>query len=200
MRDELFGILQRGIDRLHLGLSQHQCDQLVDYILLLAKWNKVHNLTSLVSPDQMMERHVLDSLAIVSYVQGVRVLDVGSGAGFPGVPLAVACPDKAVLLLDSRLKKTVFLKRVIADLGLSNAEVKRIRLEDFQPDQAYDAVIARAFCMPDRYFDQVARILVPGGRAYLMIGADAEVDSSRGHLINLSGQAQAGRLWVQAKD
>jgi 16S rRNA (guanine527-N7)-methyltransferase len=172
LNNSLYNILQQGLAKMNLTLSQQQCEQLVNYVQLLEKWNKVHNFTAVTDPEAMMTRHVLDSLAVVNHVPESRLIDVGTGAGLPGLPMAIACPEKHVDLLDSRLKRTVFLQHCLQELAVTNAQVIHSRLEDYIPKDRYQAVIARAFCEPGLYFERVSSLLGPKGNAYLMVGED----------------------------
>jgi len=137
--------LQQGFAALGLELPQATRQKLLDYLALLQKWNKVHNLTAVRDPDDMVTLHLLDSLAILPYISGTRLLDVGSGAGLPGIPLALARPDLQVTLLDSSHKKSVFQRQAKAELGIQNLEVVCSRVEDYQPAQKFDTVVSRAF-------------------------------------------------------
>ena len=138
-------ILQNGIKQLKLKLLQPTQQKLIDYVLLLHKWNKSYNLTSIRTLEEIMTRHILDSLAIVPYIYGKRILDVGSGAGLPGIPLALALPKKQFVLLDSNTKKVCFLTHVISVLEINNVEVIHARIEKYFPEQKFDSIITRAF-------------------------------------------------------
>jgi 16S rRNA (guanine527-N7)-methyltransferase len=137
--------LTHGIAALQLGLSAMQCAKLLAYLQLLIKWNQVYNLTAVRDPYEMITRHLLDSLAVVPFIKGPRVLDVGTGAGLPGIPLAVALPDLEFVLLDSVAKKTRFVVQAVSELGLSNVAVKTRRVENYQSLGLFDTVISRAF-------------------------------------------------------
>jgi 16S rRNA (guanine527-N7)-methyltransferase len=137
--------LTQGLGALGLALPQATQQKLLDYLVLLQKWNKVHNLTAVRDPDDMVTLHLLDSLAILPHLHGTRLLDVGSGAGLPGIPLALARPDLQVTLLDSSHKKSVFQRQAKAELGITNLEVVCARVEDYLPEQKFDTVISRAF-------------------------------------------------------
>lgn len=126
-------------------LSKLQRAQMSEYLHLLGKWNSVYNLTAITKPREMVIRHIVDSLSIVQYLQGSRIIDVGTGAGLPGIPLAVIKPDKYFELLDSKGKKTRFLVQVVAALGLNNVEVVNQRAERYVPSKCFDTVITRAF-------------------------------------------------------
>lgn len=139
--------LVRGALALGVELSEGQQQQLLGYLALLIKWNKAYNLTAVRDPDEMVSRHLLDSLSVVSFVaeSGQTWLDVGSGGGMPGVPLAIMFPDRSFTLLDSNGKKTRFLTQVKLELKLANLEVVHSRVEQFQPAEAFDGITSRAF-------------------------------------------------------
>jgi 16S rRNA (guanine527-N7)-methyltransferase len=137
--------LERGCAALHLSLTADQHSKLLAYIQLLGKWNRVYNLTAIRNPSEMITRHLLDSLAVIPYIKGTRVLDVGTGAGLPGIPLAIALPHCEFVLLDSAAKKTRFVVQATSELGLSNVVVKTQRVEKYQALGLFDTVISRAF-------------------------------------------------------
>lgn len=143
--DELKPILVAGIESLQLDLSAGQIDKLMSYLTLLQKWNKVYNLTAIRDPKEMLIKHLLDSLAIVPHITGERIIDVGTGGGLPGIPLAICFPEKQIDLLDSNSKKTRFLIQAKAELGLKNTKVIHSRVEEYQPEPLYDGVVSRAF-------------------------------------------------------
>ncbi|EMD98153.1 MULTISPECIES: 16S rRNA (guanine(527)-N(7))-methyltransferase RsmG [Stutzerimonas stutzeri subgroup] len=139
--------LVRGAQALGVELSEGQQQQLLAYLALLIKWNKAYNLTAVRDPDEMVSRHLLDSLSVVPFVAGAgrTWLDVGSGGGMPGVPLAIMFPDRGFTLLDSNGKKTRFLTQVKLELKLANLEVVHSRVEQFQPAEAFEGITSRAF-------------------------------------------------------
>ncbi|SCY59670.1 16S rRNA m(7)G-527 methyltransferase [Nitrosospira sp. Nl5] len=137
--------LANGIQALGLALPQQTQIRLLEYLALVRKWNRVHNLTAIREPETMLIRHLLDSLSILPYIAGPRVIDVGSGAGFPGIPLALARPDWHVVLLESNHKKTVFLHQARIELALKNVEVVAERVENFHSTDGFHTVISRAF-------------------------------------------------------
>jgi len=141
--DELrLGALQLGLD-----LSSAQQQQLMAYLALLNKWNKAYNLTAVRNPAEMVSRHLLDSLSVVPHVEqgGARWLDVGSGGGMPGIPLAIMFPERNFTLLDSNGKKTRFLTQVKLELKLANVDVVHSRVEQFRPPQPFTDITSRAF-------------------------------------------------------
>jgi 16S rRNA (guanine527-N7)-methyltransferase len=142
--EDLTEQLQRGLESLALRLTQEQQSRLLAFIALLVKWNRVYNLTSVRNAQDMLIRHIIDSLSILPYVQGVRIIDVGAGAGLPGIPLAIAKPECRFVLLDSNRKKTRFMQQAKTELSLGNVEVVCLRAEDFHPVELFDSVISRA--------------------------------------------------------
>lgn len=139
--------LARGAHELGIELSDSQQQRLLGYLGLLIKWNKAYNLTAVRDPDEMVSRHLLDSLSVVPYVaeSGDNWLDVGSGGGMPGIPLAILFPQRHFTLLDSNGKKTRFLTQVKLELKLDNLEVIHSRVEAFTPARPFDGICSRAF-------------------------------------------------------
>ncbi|MBA2652972.1 MAG: 16S rRNA (guanine(527)-N(7))-methyltransferase RsmG [Tatlockia sp.] len=135
-------LLQNGLDQLGLELSPKP---FMTYLELLQKWSKAYNLTAIRDLDTMVTRHILDSLAILPWVRGKRVLDIGSGAGFPGIPLALANPDLELFLLDSNGKKIRFLEELKRTLQLPNVELIQSRVENYHPSFDFDTLTSRAF-------------------------------------------------------
>lgn len=139
--------LEEGAQQLGVVLSDNQREQLLAYLALLSKWNKAYNLTAVRDTAEMVSRHLLDSLSVVPHVQpgGSRWLDVGSGGGMPGIPLAILFPERHFTLLDSNGKKTRFLTQVKLELKLANLEVVHSRVEQFKPAQPFNGITSRAF-------------------------------------------------------
>jgi 16S rRNA (guanine527-N7)-methyltransferase len=137
--------LALGARELGVELTEAQHVQLLGYLALLIKWNKAYNLTAVRDPDEMVSRHLLDSLSVVPFIEGQRQLDVGSGGGMPGIPLAILFPDMKVTCLDSNGKKTRFLTQVKLELKLDNLEVIHSRAEAFEPEVPFTGIISRAF-------------------------------------------------------
>jgi len=160
---ELTRSLQQGLQSLALALSDQQQHKLIAFVTLLHKWNRVYNLTAVRSAQQMVRRHLLDSLAIVPYVHGDSIIDLGSGAGLPGIPLAIALPDKQFVLIDSQLKKTRFLQQVVTELALHNVEIVCSRIESFTPQRRFDSVISRALASLPQMVQWSAHLLAENG-------------------------------------
>lgn len=137
--------LTLGARELGVDLTEAQHEKLLGYLALLIKWNKAYNLTAVRDPDEMVSRHLLDSLSVVPFIEGKRQLDVGSGGGMPGIPLAILFPDMKVTCLDSNGKKTRFLTQVKLELKLDNLEVIHSRAEAFKPQVPFTGIISRAF-------------------------------------------------------
>ncbi|WP_174509653.1 16S rRNA (guanine(527)-N(7))-methyltransferase RsmG [Klebsiella oxytoca] len=128
-----------------ISLSDHQKNQLVGYVGLLDKWNKAYNLTSVRDPNEMLVRHILDSIVVAPHLKGSRFIDVGTGPGLPGIPLAIVCPQSHFTLLDSLGKRVRFLRQVQHELKLDNIEPVQSRVEAFPAEPPFDGVISRAF-------------------------------------------------------
>jgi 16S rRNA (guanine527-N7)-methyltransferase len=137
--------LNNGLDALSMSLDDTQRDKLVGYVERLNKWNKAYNLTSVRDPEEMVTKHLLDALAVAPYLNGQHIVDVGTGPGLPGIPLAIAFPDKAFTLVDSLGKRVRFMTQCVHDLDIKNVLPIHSRIEDHVPAQKYDIVISRAF-------------------------------------------------------
>jgi 16S rRNA (guanine527-N7)-methyltransferase len=162
--------LAAGVAALGLPLPDGAEAKLLAYLALLEKWNRVYNLTAVRDAERMVSHHLLDSLAAVPFFQGQTVLDVGSGGGLPGIPLAIARPQLQVTLIDSIAKKTAFLLQVKAELGLGNLEVVTGRVEDFRPEAKFDVITSRAFSDLKEFVGLTRHLLMPGGRWLAMKG------------------------------
>ncbi len=176
----LRGRLEHGLEAMGLELSSDQIASLLAYLSLLARWNRAYNLTAVDEPAEMVERHLIDSLSILPWLEGDRVLDAGTGAGLPGVPLAIACPDRHFILVDTNGKKVRFLRQVRRELGLDNIEPVHGRLEMIDPGEyPADDVVARALAPLPRLVGQLEGWLVRGARLLAMKGRleQSECDS-----------------------
>lgn len=159
------GLLEMGLD---LPLATQQ--KLLDYLNLLVKWNKVHNLTAVRDIGEMVTLHLLDSLAVLPHIRSGKLLDVGSGAGLPGIPLALVRPDLDITLLDSNNKKSTFQRQAKAELGLSNLQVVCSRVEKFQPEQKFGQIISRAFSNLAEFVGLTKHLLADQGQWLAMKG------------------------------
>lgn len=167
--------LLRGAQAMDVSLSDAQCEQLLAYIREFEKWNKAYNLSAIRDVTQMVARHLLDSLSVVPYIRQApyplaRMIDVGTGGGLPGIPLAIMFPEKHFTLLDSNGKKTRFLFHVKTLLGLANVQVENRRVEEFTPGELFDGVISRAFASLQDMTDGCANLIAPGGIYLAMKG------------------------------
>lgn len=141
------GLVELGLEELLDGE-----DLFMEYVTELMNWNRIYNLTSVRKPADIVTRHILDSLTILPYLNGKRILDIGTGAGLPGIPLAIACPGREFVLLDSSSKKLRFVQQTLGILGLDNVTLENSRAEDFRPEEMFDTIICRAFSdLPDFY-------------------------------------------------
>jgi 16S rRNA (guanine527-N7)-methyltransferase len=165
--------LDEGLTALGARLPERARDSLAAYLALLAKWNRTYNLTAIREPERMVTHHVLDALAVIPQLPsraGLRILDVGSGGGVPGIPLAIARPRWSVVLLDSNHKKGAFLQQAAIELGLDNVKAVVARVEAYVPDAPFDVVIARAFSDLATFVQAGARHLAPHGQLVAMKG------------------------------
>lgn len=166
--------LERGTEELKLALPAHVHDQLIAYVALLAKWNRSYNLTAIREPHAMVSQHLLDSLAVLPHLpvpeHGARLADVGTGAGLPGIPLALARPQWSVALAESNQKKAAFLRQATIELGMKNIEVHEGRVEAWRPASLFSVVISRAFAELAVFVASCRHLLAPGGTLAAMKG------------------------------
>lgn len=165
--------LQLGVRQLGIEMGPEEAEKLLRYLALLMKWNRAYNLTAVRDPLEMVARHLLDSLAVLPYLQGQRCLDMGTGPGLPGIPLAVLRPRMAFTLLDANGKKTRFVRQAVLELGLGNVEPVQARLEHYRPAQPFDLLISRAFTSLARMLELSAPLRGPQTLLLAMKG-DAE--------------------------
>lgn len=162
--------LQHGVTQLGIALDADAQRKLLDYLALLHKWNKIYNLTAIRDPQQMVSHHLLDSLAVMPHLWVGRWLDVGCGAGLPGLVLAVAQPDWQFALLDSNSKKTGFVQQAIIELGLHNVSVYCARVEEWKTVGRFDGIISRAFSELGDFLRSTRHLMAPQGRWVAMKG------------------------------
>ena len=170
--------LETGLARMDLELAVDQVGRMLAYLALLQRWNRVYNLTAVREPTQMVPRHLLDSLSVLPYLFGEQVLDLGSGAGLPGIPLAIATPERAFSLLDSSGKKTRFLRQLVSDLGLANVDVVQGRMESYLPEEKFATIVSRAVATTPVLLAAGQRLLGRPARLLVMKGQrpdDAEI-------------------------
>lgn len=168
--DALRPRLAEGLDALGQRLPEAAMTRLLDHVSELARWNRAYNLTAITDPAEMIDRHVIDSLSVRPVLRGQRIVDAGTGAGLPGLVLAVAEPDRHFMLVDSNGKKIRFLAHVVRRLGLDNAEPVHGRIETLALDAPPDEIVTRAFAPLDRQVGWCARWLDAGARLLAMKG------------------------------
>ncbi|EJL6311103.1 16S rRNA (guanine(527)-N(7))-methyltransferase RsmG [Vibrio cholerae] len=157
------------ISKTSLTVTEQQREQLVGYVQLLDKWNKAYNLTSVRDPMEMLVKHILDSLVVSPHLVGERFIDVGTGPGLPGIPLAIMHPDKEFVLLDSLGKRIRFLKQMIHDLKINNVLPVQSRVEEFDPESGFDGVLSRAFASMTDMVNWCQHLPKPNGGVFLAL-------------------------------
>ena len=164
-------LIEQGLRAMGIDLHEASRARMAAHLQLIEKWNRVHNLTAVRETEQMVVLHLLDSLSLLPHLGDAKsVIDVGSGPGFPGVPLAIACPELRFTLLDSSHKKCTFLEQAKTELGLANAAIVCARVEQFKPAQRFDVVVSRAFAELSDFVTQSQHLAAPGGRFLAMKG------------------------------
>jgi 16S rRNA (guanine527-N7)-methyltransferase len=175
LRDELILLLKKGADSMSVLLTEQQAQLLTNYVIEFDKWNKAYNLSAVRDLRQMVFRHLLDSLSVVPFLKRtthsmMNIMDVGTGGGLPGIPLAIMFPDKQFTLLDSNGKKTRFLFHIKTLLQLDNVAIEHYRVENFKPDKKADAIISRAFASLQDMTESCAHLLKDEGIFMAMKG------------------------------
>lgn len=176
---KLEDLFQSGIGELDLHLSPLATSSLMAFIQLLLKWNRAYNLIGTDDPEIILTEHVLDSLTIAPYIKNQRIIDVGTGAGFPGIPLAIAFPAKQFVLLDSVGKKIRFLIQAVSELKLQNVEVVQSRVETYSPSKCFDHVVLRAFGTISDIIKKTKHLLCPNGSWLMMKGVYPETEMAK---------------------
>ena len=169
-------ILNQGIKDAGLDISEQTQQKLLAYLALMQKWNKVHNLTAVRDADEMVTLHLLDSLVVLPFIDAKNLLDVGSGAGLPGIPLALCLPDLQVTVIDSNSKKVSFMRQVKAELGISNLEVLGGRVEDIAATRKFEIIISRAFSDLSLFVSLTHHLLDVQGKWLAMKGVYPEAE------------------------
>ena len=169
-------ILAQGIVQAGLPIGAQTQQQLLAYLALMQKWNKVHNLTAVRDADEMVTLHLLDSLVILPFIDGNTLLDVGSGAGLPGIPLAICNPNLKVTVIDSNNKKVSFMRQAKAELGINNLEVLGGRVEEIAANRKFDIVISRAFSDLDLFISLTHQLCDEQGKWLAMKGVYPEAE------------------------
>lgn len=186
MEAALLNRIEEGAAGMGVRLSAEQLKLLGRHVDLLIKWNKSINLTAITEPEEIAEKHVLDSLAVVPVVPSGSLLDAGTGAGFPGIPVAIARPDMDVALVDSVQKKVAFLKSALAELRLPRVKAYAVRLEGNPSREELPrvhAAVSRAYASPREWLPLAEQYVLPGGVAICMLGPSDEAPGQVGELI-----------------
>jgi 16S rRNA (guanine527-N7)-methyltransferase len=165
-------ILTQGLRQLGEDPANHPIESYLSYVTLLQQWNKAYNLTAIADPEKIITQHIIDSLSVLSYLKGEQCLDVGSGAGLPGLILALANPDQQWTLLDSNSKKTRFMTQVVMDLNINNIEVVHARLEEYLPEKKFTSVVSRAFGSIKKFYETSLHVMTKDGLIIAMKGTN----------------------------
>jgi len=169
-------ILQEGLQRLDISSDESQLEALLKFIKLIEKWNKTYNLTAVRNREEMARLHILDSLSVLPYIKGNRVADIGTGAGLPGIPLAIFLPHVEFTLVDSNSKKTRFVQQAILELKLKNVTVIHARVESFQPETVFSTVMMRAFASLQDIMHLTKHLIDPLGILLAMKGQQPDAE------------------------
>jgi 16S rRNA (guanine527-N7)-methyltransferase len=164
-------LLSQGLHQLGLALTAEQQQRLLSYVGLLHRWNRTYNLTAVRQPEAMIERHLLDSLSVVPYIEGQNIADVGTGPGLPGIVLAIVYPEKKFTLMDSNGKKTRFLQQAKQALSLANIDIYNGRVETYPEQHSFDTVISRAFASLNAMLSWTGSLAAADARFLAMKGA-----------------------------
>jgi|TARA_B110000240_G_C13397019_1_gene409309 16S rRNA (guanine527-N7)-methyltransferase len=166
--------LEEGARQLDVTLTETQLDLLMDYLAMIQKWNKAYNLVGTSNANELIQKHLLDSLSVIPHIKMSPLLDVGSGAGLPGIPLAICLPDISFTLLDSNGKKARFMRQVVMDLKITNVEIVQIRVENYVPSEAPKTVLTRAFAPLEKALKMLSEVCAPQGQVQLMLGTQPD--------------------------
>lgn len=169
-RKELLDTLQSGVDELGLPIPSDKQASMLAYLRLVEKWNRVYNLTAVRGIRKLLIRHLLDSLTVLPHLCGRRILDIGTGAGLPGIPLALAAPDLELVLLDSNAKRIRFLRQVVAELALDNVTLVQDRVEEYRSGEKFDTLVSRAYTSLAAMIESSGHLLSDDGCIIAMKG------------------------------
>ena len=169
--------IRQAAEKFNLTIDDEQINRLIDYLSLLKKWNKTYNMTAITQWDEMLVKHVFDSMSVISFIKGKQVVDVGSGGGLPGIVLAILLPEVNFVLIDSVGKKVRFLNHVKKVLDLDNVTAVNIRVEDYKPVALFDTIISRAFSSITDFERLCRHLLAINGQMIAMKGSEIEHDA-----------------------
>ncbi len=184
--DTLRPQIEAGCNDLNLSPSSATIDKLAAFVTLLDKWNRVYNLTAVRKPTDMVSRHLLDSLAVLPWITGPSLLDIGSGAGLPGLPLAILRPELNVVCVDAGAKKARFLRQAVAELDLHNVQVENQRVENFSSADGFQQLISRAFASLAAMHTQAGHLCAASGQMLAMKGASPTAELAELQKLGLS--------------
>jgi 16S rRNA (guanine527-N7)-methyltransferase len=162
--------LEAGLQEMGIHVTSNQVEQLLIFLGMLIRWNERFNLTAVRSPLDMVRRHILDSLSVRDYLSGQMIIDVGTGAGLPGIPLSIVCPDNSYYLLDSNQKRQIFVSQVIRELSLTHVYAVHSTVEAYQPEHKFSTILTRAFAPLPRILSSTQHLLAPNGHFLAMMG------------------------------
>ncbi len=177
--------LESGAQQLAVPATETQFDLLLAYLEMIQKWNKAYNLVGTSKAGELVQKHLLDSLSIIPYIKMTPVLDVGSGAGLPGIPLAICLPDISFTLLDSNGKKARFMRQVVMDLKLTNVDIVQIRVENYQPSVAPKTLLARAFAPLAKALEILSAVCDRQGQVQIMLGTQPNELPTLSHVSDI---------------